>query len=85
MFRTLVTVLTLIELYQKLWDSDVGVWDVLSSFVIECCLDDTFRFDSWNDHVIVFGDSRDDSRMTVCFSGTPIERKLHLSTTRAFV
>ena len=64
-FHILISILAPVDLSQKLWDSDVGARDALSSFVIECYLNDAFHFDSWDDHAIVFDDSRDERRIVV--------------------
>ena len=65
LFRVLIAIPAPVDLSQKLWDPDVGARDALSSFVIECCLNDAFCFDSWNDHAIVFDDLHDERRIVV--------------------
>ena len=65
LFRVLIAIPAPVELSQKLWDPDVGARDALSSFVIECCLNDAFCFDLWNEHAIVFDDLYDEQRIAV--------------------
>ena len=60
LFRVLIAIPAPVDLSQKLWDPDVGARDALSLFVIECCLNDAFCFDLWNDHAIVFDDLHDE-------------------------
>ena len=59
-FHILTSILAPVDLSQKLWDSDVGARDALSSFIIEYCLNDAFCFHFRNDHTIIFDDSRDE-------------------------
>ena len=65
MFHVLITIPAPVDLSQKLWDPDVGARDALLSFVIECCLNDAFCFDLWNDHAIVFDDLHDERWIVV--------------------
>ena len=54
-----------VDLYQKLWGSDIGARDAFSPFVTECHLNDAFRFNLLNDRAIALNDSRDEWQTAV--------------------
>ena len=55
-----------VDLSQKLWGPDAGAQDVLSLFLNECCTNDMFCFDLFNDPAIALvGDLRDECQAVI--------------------